>query len=78
MIDNDSKNRLNNQRLSIYERTRIIGTRATQIARGSKPFVKNIESLNPIEIAEEELKNKMVPLKLVRTLPNGTKDVVCQ
>ena len=68
-------NRLNNNKLSNYERTRIIGTRATQISRGSKPFIKNYENLSPIEIANQELNNFLVPIKLVRPMPNGTKEV---
>lgn len=63
--------KLNNYRLSVYERTRILGTRAKQISTGASPFVKNVSSLTPIEVATEELNNKLVPIKLIRELPNG-------
>ena len=63
--------KLNNYRLSVYERTRILGTRAKQISTAASPFVKNVSSLTPIEVATEELNNKLVPIKLIRELPNG-------
>lgn len=73
--DFTSEDKLNNLKLSIYEITRIIGTRATQIARGAKPFLKKSENMSPIDIAKEELKNKLVPIKLIRPMPNGTEEV---
>ena len=65
------ENRVTDNRLTLYEKTRIIGTRATQIANGAKPFIKNIKGLSPIEIAELELEKKICPIKIVRPLPNG-------
>ena len=72
MIKEDiPENRVTNNKITIYEKTRIIGTRATQIANGAKPFVKNIKHLSSIEIAELELENKLCPIKIIRPLPNG-------
>ena len=65
------ENRITDNKLTIYEITRIIGTRATQIANGAKPFIKNIKFLSPIEIAELELEKKLCPIKIIRPLPNG-------
>ena len=50
---------------------RLIGTRAKQISDGSKVFVKYDGSKSAIELAELELKYKMMPLKIKRPLPNG-------
>lgn len=69
--DDNVNNRVTDNKLTIYEKTRIIGTRATQIANGAKPFVKNIKNLTPIQIAELELENKLCPIILARPLPNG-------
>ncbi len=57
--------------LTKYEIVRIIGTRAKQISDGSKVFVKYDGNKSAIELAELELKNKMIPLKIKRPLPNG-------
>ena len=57
--------------LTKYEIVRIIGTRAKQISDGSKVFVKYDGNKSAIELAELELKHKMIPLKIKRPLPNG-------
>ena len=69
--NDDINSRATDNKLTIYEKTRIIGTRATQIANGAKPFVKNIKNLTPIQIAELELEKKLCPIILARPLPNG-------
>jgi len=74
-IDNNPDNKLDNNKLSIYEETRVLGTRSKQISSGAKPFIKNSDHLNPIEIAKEEIKNKLAPVELIRTMPNGTQEV---
>lgn len=54
-----------------FEKTRIIGQRADQISKGAKPLV-NIDGMNdPLEIAEKELKEYKIPLKIRRQYPNG-------
>lgn len=57
--------------LSRYERTRAIGVRATQLAAGAKPLVKNVGELPPEKIAELELKERVCPLYIYRPLPNN-------
>ena len=74
-IDNNPDNKLDNNKLSIYEETRVLGTRSKQISSGAKPFIKNSDHLNPIQIAKEEIKNKLAPVELIRTMPNGTQEV---
>jgi DNA-directed RNA polymerases I, II, and III subunit RPABC2 len=61
--------------LSKYEETKIIGLRATQIAYGSEPCV-DCKSLDPLTIARQELKEKKIPMILLRPYPDGTKKEV--
>ena len=61
--------------LSKYEKTRIIGQRAKQIENGSAPFIEiNNNIIDAILIAEEELKQKKIPIIIMRPLPNGTNE----
>lgn len=69
-----SEERITKPVLFMYERVRILGTRARQLSRGAKPMLLNIEHLSPKEIARKELENKVVPFIIVRTLPNGKKE----
>lgn len=59
-------------RLTKYEITSVIGVRATQIANGSIPKIKS-KNTDPRLIAIEELKNNVLPIIVVRSLPNGRK-----
>jgi DNA-directed RNA polymerases I, II, and III subunit RPABC2 len=55
-----------------YEKAKVIGFRATQIAKGAKVLV-NVSGLkDPFEKAEKELLEKMTPFIIRRTLPDGT------
>jgi DNA-directed RNA polymerase I, II, and III subunit RPABC2 len=67
----ENNKRISINRLTKYERVRIIGTRAKQIIMGSNILVKGIENKTPTEIAELELKHNMIPFKIKRKLPNG-------
>lgn len=58
--------------LSKYERTRILGTRATQIAMGAAPVVQAEDQTDPLRIAELELKDYKIPLIIRRYLPDGS------
>jgi DNA-directed RNA polymerase I, II, and III subunit RPABC2 len=55
-----------------YEKVRILGTRATQISLGANPTVDIGNLTNAMDIAKKELKEKTLPLVVVRNLPNGT------
>jgi len=57
-----------------FERVRILGIRAKQLQMGAKPLIKNVEGLNPKEIAKLELKEKVIPFIVERSLPNGKKE----
>ena len=54
-----------------FERVRILGERAKQISLGAKPMIKNIENYDPKMIARMELQNKILPLIILRELPDG-------
>lgn len=51
-----------------YERARIIGARALQIARGATPMIKTEvkEIRDPIRIAEMEFEQGVIPLNTKR------------
>jgi hypothetical protein len=66
----DSK-RITLNRLTKYEKVRIIGIRAKQIMTGANILIKGIDNKTPTEIAELELKYNMVPFKIKRKLPKG-------
>lgn len=60
--------------LTKFERARIIGTRATQIANGANSTLSDMKGLrDPIKIAEEELRQGKMPIVIIRALPNGEK-----
>ena len=53
--------------LNRYEKAKIIGLRAQQLAMGSKPLVEpDIHTLDVITIAEKELKLKKIPFLIKR------------
>jgi DNA-directed RNA polymerase subunit K/omega len=54
-----------------FERVRILGERARQLTLGAKPMIKNIEKMDPKYIARLELEKKVIPIIILRELPNG-------
>ena len=77
IINNNKK--ITNNFMSKYEFTRILGTRTTQIEKGSIVLLKNAEELkkkyNPEQLAILELQNKSCPLYLIRDIPNGNIEI---
>lgn len=63
---------INPNKLTKYERARIIGQRATQIANGARPCIDYANDEKPEHIAERELDSKKTPLILKRTMPDGS------
>ena len=57
--------------LTKYEKTRLLGTRALQIAMNSKILVDTHGEIDPLKIATMEMEQKVIPLKIRRVLPNG-------
>ncbi len=65
-----------------FEVARIIALRTSQLKEGCQPFI-DISKLKDSDgyvdeqiIAELELKEKLIPMSIVRTLPNNKKDII--
>ncbi len=58
-------------KLTKYEKSRIISTRALQITMGAPILIDLHKVTDPIVIATIELESGILPLVLRRTLPNG-------
>ncbi|MEM3571917.1 MAG: DNA-directed RNA polymerase subunit K [Candidatus Bathyarchaeia archaeon] len=61
------------RKLTRFEKTRIVGARAMQIAMGAPVLIDvppNVKS--PIDIALLELKEGVLPISIRRQLPDGT------
>jgi DNA-directed RNA polymerase I, II, and III subunit RPABC2 len=60
-------------KLTRFERARIVGARALQIAMGAPTLMEPSENVsNPIDIAIRELDSGVLPITIRRTLPDGT------
>ncbi len=70
----DPAKRVTKKYLTIYERVRILGERAKQLSLGAKALIKGAENLDPKVVARMELEKKIIPLIIIRTLPNGQKE----
>lgn len=59
--------------LTKYERTKLIGMRAEQLARSAQTFVDidPTRPFDPCEVAERELAAGRMPFMVRRTLPDG-------
>jgi DNA-directed RNA polymerase I, II, and III subunit RPABC2 len=57
--------------LSKYEKARILGTRAMQIAEGAPVKTEKGNETDPLILAEEELAAGETPLLIRRHLPDG-------
>jgi DNA-directed RNA polymerase subunit K/omega len=56
-----------------YEQARIIGTRASQIANGSKPLTDVTGLLDPLEMASKEFYEGVIPIIIVRNYNSNKK-----
>ena len=54
------------EKLTRFEKARILGARAIQISMGAKPLVKIERSLGPIDIAYDGLEAGVLPLDVIR------------
>lgn len=64
--------RISMNRLTKYERVSLISTRATQLDGGIPSVLADTSAYsNNLQVAEEELKQKIIPLKVKRTMPDG-------
>jgi DNA-directed RNA polymerase subunit K len=56
---------LKSEKYTRYERARIVGARALQIFMGAPVFI-NTDSIDPLEIALEEMKQGLIPITVRR------------
>jgi len=68
-----SEDRITKPILTKYERVNLLSTRRQQLVSGAKPMIKINKLISEKDIATLELKAKVIPLIILRTLPN--KDV---
>ena len=54
-----------------FEKTKLLGQRATEISMGAPPLVDINGIHDPIKIAEKEYVEKKIPYIINRVLPNG-------
>jgi len=60
-------------RLTRFEKARIVGARALQIAMGAPLLIDPSDAPSTsIDIALRELENRILPITIRRTLPDGT------
>lgn len=57
--------------LTKFEKAKIIGQRADQISKGAPPLVDIGDLQDPLLIAEKELREHNIPIKILREYPNG-------
>ena len=70
---NQEKKLIGPPRLTRFEKARIVGARALQIAMGAPILIEPSDTLsNPIDIALRELESGVLPITIRRTLPDGT------
>jgi DNA-directed RNA polymerase subunit K/omega len=63
--------------LTIFEKTKMLGFRANQLAQGSKPFITIPPHVTDVlEIASMELEQKRLPYILKRPMPDGSFEYV--
>lgn len=59
--------------LTLYEKTKIIGFRANQLAQGARPLIEPPAHVTDVlEIARMELEQRRLPFILKRPMPDGT------
>ena len=59
--------------LTQYERTKIIGFRANQLAKGARPYIIKPEHITDVStIARMELEQRRLPFIVRRPMPDGT------
>ena len=59
--------------LTLFEKTKILGFRANQLAQGARPLVEFHKSITDVlDIARLELEQKRLPFIIKRPMPDGT------
>jgi len=72
VTDNNSQIVIGPPMLTRFEKARIMGARALQLSLGAPVFIEIPKNATTsLEIAMEELKQRVIPIVIKRTLPNG-------
>ncbi len=67
-----SSKRITSNRMTIYEKTHIIGVRASQLSDDAPPLVYIGDMTDCLEIATQELIEKKLPFIIRRKFPDGS------
>lgn len=59
------------EKLTRFERARVISARALQLALGAPPLVKPSVGATPYDIAREEFEMRSIPFVVLRRFPSG-------
>jgi len=57
-----------------YERARIVGARALQISMGAPVLVKDVKTVEPIDVALAELEQGMIPITVRKINKSARRD----
>ena len=57
----------NNLQLTLFEKARLIGARALQLAMGAPPLVKSDEAINAVGLAFTEFEKGVIPLRVIHS-----------
>jgi len=72
IVTKDSQIVIGPPMLTRFEKARIMGARALQLSLGAPVFIEIPKNATTsLEIAMEELKQRVIPIVIKRTLPNG-------
>lgn len=71
----DRDERIVQTNITKYERVRILGDRTAQLAQGAKPMIRGVSDMDPFKVAQLEFESKQMPINIVRTMPDGTKEL---
>jgi DNA-directed RNA polymerase I, II, and III subunit RPABC2 len=69
--ETESKQRYGQLVMTRFEKARVLGARALQISMGAPPLIES-KATTPLEIAEEELREAVLPMTIRRRLPDRT------
>ncbi|KAK2917012.1 hypothetical protein QQF64_025765 [Cirrhinus molitorella] len=67
-----NQKRITTAYMTKYERARVLGTRALQIAMCAPVMVELEGETDPLQIAMKELKSRKIPIIIRRYLPDGS------
>ena len=71
-LESDGKILMGPPTLTRFEKARIMGARALQLSLGAPAFIEITESAETsLDIAMEELEQRLIPISIRRVLPNG-------